>query len=254
MDCVSDDGDVFIGYTATLRWKALSINYMSILERRIGDRPRSRTSLQKFTAPRVSGSLIEWSSKSLGVHGIWKIDSTPIERTIFESDIGDIQWRCIAPIAKAEIQIGEQRLIKGLGYAEHISITIPPSQLPIDQLRWGRYLSEGDHLTWIDWRGPHLLTHVFHNGAEIPGAHVSDDEVNFASQRLMISGSDRQTLREGALVNTALAMIPGIRNLFPRRILDCNESKWLSHGTMEERGIMLNRGWVIHEVVSWGQS
>lgn len=253
MDCVSDAGDVFIGYAATLRWKALSINYSSVLEHRFGEPLEARTSLLKFSPLEISGSSLAWSSDSLGVTASWKAIASPIEQTIFESDMGSIIWRCIAPIADAEVRTQNQPCLKGLGYAEHITLTIPPWQLPIDELRWGRFLSDSDHLIWIGWRGTHPLTLVYHNGIAIDGSQVTDNEISFADGRLTISRNDRRVLREGALISTALAMIPGIKKLIPRRILDGHESKWCSKGVMKKPDAMDLNGWVIHEVVRWGR-
>jgi hypothetical protein len=34
LDCVSDDGDVFIAYAAEVRWHALALSYTAVLVRR----------------------------------------------------------------------------------------------------------------------------------------------------------------------------------------------------------------------------
>ena len=253
MDCVSDSGDVFIGYAATVRWKTFSINYSSILEQQYGEPTQIHTSLKKSSAPEISGSSLEWASDTLGVEGSWQAIAPPIEHAIFESEMGDIKWRCIAPIARAEVHTESQPRLEGLGYAEHISVSVPPWRLPLDELRWGRFLSDCHHLTWIDWRGPHPLTLVFHNRAAIEGAKVADDEVIVADGELTISVSGRRVLREGVLVSTALAAIPGIQKVIPSRILNAHESKWCSRGVFRKPGESDVAGWVIHEVVRWGQ-
>src|SRR5687767_9538504 len=115
MDCVTDAGDVFIGYAATVGSRALSINYSSILEQQNAEAPTAHTSL-RFAAPEVSGSTITWSSPSLKVIASWTALSPPMERTIFESESGEIEWRCIAPIADAEVYLQDQPCRKGLGY------------------------------------------------------------------------------------------------------------------------------------------
>jgi len=253
LDCVSEAGDVFICYAATVRWNALSVNYSSLLEKRSAGPPTMRTSLRGFSTPEIYGSVIKWSSPSLSLAASWRARSPPIERTIFQSELGEIRWSCLAPIADAEINLKDRPCQLGLGYAEHMSMSIPPWQLPIDELRWGRYLSDDDHLTWIDWHGPHPLTLVFHNGNTIDGARVTDGEIICAGSRLTISRTGRSVLREGKLTNTALAMIPGIRNLIPSRILDAYETKWCSKGSMKNPGGSDSAGWVIHEVVRWGR-
>jgi hypothetical protein len=249
MDCVSDAGDVFIGYAATLRWKAFSIGYTSILEQRHGQPTEARTSLLGFSPPEISGSTLKWSSDPLDIKASWHGLSSPITRTIFESKAGDIKWRCIAPIAGAEVQIRDRPLLNGLGYAEQISLSIPPWQLPIDELRWGRFLSDRDSLIWIDWRGPQPFTLVFHNGLPVEKGQVADDEVKTDNCRLVIDEKGRRVLREGPLISTALSMIPGISRAIPRRILNAYEAKWCSRGVMTNTDNTDSVGWVIHEVV-----
>jgi len=253
MDCVSNAGDVFIGYAATLRWKALSINYASVLEQPAGTETSLRTSLLGYSPPEHNGSSLTWIAASLGVNAAWESLSEPIERTIFESDGGDIVWRCIAPIAAAQVQTQGQPNLKGLGYVEHISLTIPPWQLPMDELRWGRLLSERSQLTWIEWRGVQPLTLVFHNGVLVENIFVTDDELVLPDGNLKISRVGRRVLRQGTLVNTALSVIPGIQHVIPHRILDARETKWCSRGKLTIAGEAVAEGWVIHEIVRWGK-
>ena len=253
MDCVSDAGDVFIGYVATVRWKAFSLNYSSILLQTRGEISTTHTSLRAVKVPEFSLPTIEWSSEPLRTNASWTADCMPIERTIFDSDAGDVKWLCIAPIAEAEVNVAGKPFCTGLGYVEHLSMSIAPWQLPIDELRWGRYLSKHEHLTWIEWRGPNPLTFVFHNGKAVVGAEVCDDAIMFGDRRLTIVETDRRVLREGQLSRTTLAMIPGVRKLIPHRILDAHEIKWCSKGTMNHAGVMESKGWAIHEVVTWAR-
>ena len=251
MDCVSNGGDVFIGYAAVLRWKALSINYSSILQYQNGKQAEARTSLLKFSTPQITDSSLDWFSDSLGIKGTWKAISPPIEKTLFESDTGDIKWRCLQPLAETNIHLGKQRRLTGFGYAEHISISIPPWQLPIDELRWGRFLSGRDSLIWIDWRGSHRLQMVLYNGVEAETARVTDNEVVLDGGHQVLSLEEKQVLREGALINTALSMIPGIGKIIPLRGLNTYECKWRSRGFLKEDALPVSEGWVIHEVVRW---
>lgn len=251
MDCVSDGGDVFIGYAASLRWKGLSINYSSILQQQNDKKTEVSTSLLKFSTPQTTGSSLHWSSDSLRVDGTWRAISSPIKRTIFESNTGNIEWQCLQPLAKAEVCIGKQHYLKGLGYAEHVLMSIPPWQLPIDELRWGRFLSDRGNLIWIDWRGAHPISLVFHNGVQTEGAIVTDSEVVFDDGRLALPLEEKQVLREGPLINTAFSMIPGIRRIFPLRSLNTYECKWRSRGFLKEQQMLVSAGWVIHEIVRW---
>ena len=61
-------------------------------------------------------------------------------------------------------------VLRGLGYAEHLSMTIPPWRLPIDTLRWGRFLSPERSVVWIDWQKEgDGRTWIFVDGTEVRG-------------------------------------------------------------------------------------
>lgn len=249
MDCVSNDGDVFIGYAASLRWRGLAIHYSSTLKWQRGEDITSRTSLQKTSDPVLNGASLHWSAPRLSITGTWKTGAPPIERTIFQSNDGNIEWRCLQPHGTAEIYSGDETPIRGLGYAEHISITIPPWRLPIDELRWGRFLSKDDGLIWIDWRGPHPLSLIFHNGIQADGAIITEKDITLDGKEITLAFDTSHVLREGRLIETALSMIPGINRILPASILRTHECKWRSHGILKRKEEIIGEGWAIHEVV-----
>ncbi len=250
MDCVSDEGDVFIAYAASLRWKALKINYSSTLRRQHDAQTEANTSLKRYCAPEVSGDSIHWSSKALGVEGKWTALAQPIERTIFESDAGRVEWRCLHPRATAEVSTRNRHQLKGLGYVECLTMSIPPWRLPIDELRWGRFLSNNDALVWIDWRGASNVRLVFLNGVQIESAEVTEREVVLKQEKVILALDEDQLLREGPLIKTALSMIPGIQKLIPLRSLNAYERKWRSRGILSCHE-NVSAGWTIHEIVRW---
>ena len=250
MDCVSEEGDVFIAYAASLRWKGLKINYSSTLRRQHDAQTEASTSLKRFSAPEVSGDSIHWSSQALGVEAKWTALAQPIERTIFESDAGLVEWRCLHPKATAEVSTRDRRQLKGLGYVEHLTMSIPVWRLPIDELRWGRFLSDEDALVWIDWRGASNVKLAFLNGIQIENAEVTEHEVVLEQEKVILALDEQQVLREGPLIKTALSMIPGIQNLIPLRSLSAHECKWRSRGILSHHE-SLSVGWTIHEIVRW---
>jgi hypothetical protein len=249
LDCVSDDGSAFIGYAASLRWKGLSLNYSSILQHRCDKEVEINTTLQEFSAPQVADSSIRWSSSHLKVVGTWKAIAQPIKRTLLESAIGNIEWNCVQPHARAEIRIGKERRIEGLGYVEHLTMSIPPWHLPFDELRWGRFLSDNEALVWINWRGSNFLNLIFHNGIHIENALLTDHELE--AEEISLALSENRVLREGPLIKTALSMIPGINRLLPFQMLRTHECKWLSRGVLKKP--RAETGWAIHEVVRWAK-
>jgi len=201
-----------------------------------------------FSAPQVTDSSIQWASSHLGVLGTWKGIAQPIKRTLLESPGGNIEWNCLLPRARAEVLIGGRQM-GGLGYVEHLTMSIPPWQLPFDELRWGRFLSDEDALVWIYWSGSHYLNVGFHNGVPVENPVLTDH--GFEGEGVGLTLGENSVLREGALIDSALSMIRGIHRLFPFRILTTHECKWISRGILKKPSAADSNGWAIHEVVRW---
>jgi len=225
LDCVTEDGRVFVAYTARLRWHALRLDYTAVLG--------GASSLKPCPAPERAGDRVEWRAPEVGVEGAWLALEAPVSETLYDAD-GSVEWNCIQPRGSAQVRSGSERL-GGLGYVEKLEMTVPPWRLPIDELHWGRLLTEAGSLVWIDWRGPHPKHLVLGNGGP------AEPEL-FARLEL----DHGLVLRDGALAKTALAIIPKAERLFPWRILRVRETKWRSRGMLD--GVS---GWAIHEVVRW---
>src|SRR5687768_5478861 len=115
-------------------------------------------------------------------------------------------------------------------------MALPPWRLPIDELRWGRVLSGEPSLVGVGLPGSAPLTLVFRDGVQLDDAVVSDFSVAWDGGTTALGFEESQVLREGPLLETALAEIPGIRSLFPVRILQTFECKWRSRGVLTEGG------------------
>ncbi|HEX7285981.1 MAG TPA: hypothetical protein VF532_07345 [Candidatus Angelobacter sp.] len=244
LDRVTDAGDVSIVYTGAAHWGVVQLHYSSLLES-TGSVVTSQHSLREQDEPVQEGDCIRWQSKALGVEGEWQSNPAPLHETIYSSAEGSIEWHCLMPQAKTRF-----RDRHGLGYAEHIAMTIAPWKLPIETLLWGRFTSAQDSVVWIDWQGEAARRMVFMNGKAVSGAEMDDDHIEFpGGSRLTMDRS--LVLREGALGSTALSVIPGIRKIFPARLLQVNECKWRSRARLQLPGKPAVEGWAIHERVSW---
>jgi hypothetical protein len=245
MDCVTDAGDVVIVYCADLRWHGVHALLCSVLEGneiQVG----TRTSISSF---RVSsdGGRISAELPKLGVSGTWEADATAVERTVYEHGTGRVHWSCLQPRSLAHVRVGDREL-NGLGYAECLTMTIPPWQLPMRELRWGRFVSPQDSLAWVDWQGPYSTSFANHNGKELTPHTVSESEVAVDGATLRMEAG--LPLRSGRLGSTILPGAPAIAKLLPLSIFKVEEHKWRCLGklAMRER---TSSGWVIHEVVHW---
>jgi hypothetical protein len=249
LDCVSDEGDAFIAYSAELRWGAIAVSYTGTLVQRAGRPTEIRATLRSAPAPGTDAGVTVWSAPALGVSGRWTaVETRAAADAILEGPEGSVTWRCLVPRARAEIVFARAPAIAGLGYVEHLSVTMAPWQLPIDELRWGRLLSADASLVWIDWRGPYRKKLALLGGELVEPVHVGDLEVEAGPARLTLS--EPRILRRGELGKTALAVLPAARSILPVRILATDERKWVSRGTLD-RGGKTSQGWAIHEVVRW---
>lgn len=203
-------------YRAELRWGGVRVHYTSLL-------PGGATSLRSTPEPEASGNTVTWHVPRFGLEARWESLDPP-----FRTELGrHVDWHCLAPRARADVRIGT-RSISGLGYVEHLTLTVPPWRLPIQELRWGRLLDGSSSVVWIDWCGPEPHKVTLRNGA--PGD---------AEMPVLTPG---RVLRDGALGSTILQRIPALARTLPGRVLAIHETKWLTRS---------GDGWAIHEVVRW---
>lgn len=246
-DCISDRGDVFIAYVAELQWRKASISYSNCLELRDGQEPRRSYSLMKGERPVVETGRFAWNSPRLGVSGEWNSRVASFRERVFSSEEGSVEWNCLQPIAQARISVQRGPPVEGYGYAENLRLTIAPWRMPIDELRWGRFLSDGEAIVWIDWKGSFCTTIVYRNGARVQADRIADDVIVLGQDRLEFDRGS--VLRQGPLGSTALSALGGI--LLPKRMLRVDECKWRSRVVFHRQGQTEVRGWAIHEVVRW---
>ncbi len=152
-DCIGENGDAIIVYCGIARWRAITLRYASRLEANAGKRPQARYSLRKCVMPAEEGTTVRWRCKSLEIEGTWERLDPAFDAQIYESPEGSIEWHCLHPRARVRLNLGNGVVVRGLGYVERMEMSVAPWSLPLEELRWGRFLSETDSLVWIDWRG-----------------------------------------------------------------------------------------------------
>jgi len=251
LDCISDKGRTFIGYSAEVAWNALAFSYASYLSSGVIAKKQSKTSLIREKSPKItSEKIITWKSDRLRCSGSWHphLSNKLSPLRLYEDETGFLSWHCLQPVSKAHIRLQDQEF-DGQGYVEFLEMTILPWKLPIRELHWGRFISQNSYLVWIKWLGSHPLSLVVLNGKRIEAAQVSEREIAWDGGLLEIH--DQVVLREGPLVRTALAKIPRVGSLFPKSVLDTHECKWRSRGKLVHHG-KTDIGWTIHEFVQFG--
>lgn len=249
LDCVGENGDTVIVYVADLRWNALTFHYRSVLAL-FGGRIESASSLRGSATPQIQDRKITVGLPHMGVEGTWQTLREPIYRTIFESEHGSVEWSCLQPMSQVDLLFrGTTRLV-GRGYAECLTLSVLPWKLPLNELHWGRFLSDQDALVWIDWRGPHQQRMVFHNDEEAQVKSIAESEIVFADSDARLELDRGLVLRQGRLGDTVFAGVSRLAELLPRKMLSVDECKWRSRGFMHSSG-RVSSGYAIHEVVKW---
>lgn len=247
LDCVSAEGQVFIGYWGELRWGGLMFHVAQSLRRDAKGEVRFVTRSGRVPAPELNGDVLNWSAASLGVEGCWRDPQPSVRRRLFDSPQGFIDWNCEMPAACAEIRFRDEKgSLTGRGYAECLQMTIKPWQLLLEELHWGRFHSDQDTVVWVQWRGPHPLSLIIHNDKTCTEeTAISQDRVAL-THGAVLDLAEHSVLRTGPLASTALSRLAALQRRLPSKILALDETKWLSRGTL--RG---SDGWAIHEVVRW---
>jgi hypothetical protein len=245
MDCVTDEGDAAIVYCAKIDWRGVHLHLCSVLSG-TGGNFRTRTSISPYRVDAVDGHIAADLGK-LGVIGTWESDSLPFERVVYEQEEGNVRWNCLQPRSIARVHLGD-RTLRGLGYAESLTLSIMPWKLPLKHLRWGRFVSPQDSLAWVDWQGSYSTRFAIHCGRECALLSVSDAEVTVPDATLRIEPGI--PLRSGSLGETILPDVAPLGKLFPHSLFNVVERKWLSRGVLSTKD-RSSAGWVIHEVVQW---
>lgn len=243
-DCVTSSGDISLAYSAQANWAGVHLHYSSLLET-TGERVHARHSLRAQDSPKVASDAIFWHSSTLGATGAWEADALALRHTLLRTEEGSVEWNCLAP--RAHAKMGNRA---GLGYVEHLEMTIAPWKLPIEELLWGRFHGGQDWIVWIDWRGSLPQRVVYRNGESVVARSVGDAKIEFQDGSVLTM--DRSAvIRNGPLGHTVLSAIPGIRKTLPARVLQVQECKWRSRARLERVGEPIVEGWAVHERVSW---
>lgn len=249
LDCVAENGDAVILYVADLRWNALKFHYASLLQV-LGGAVSAASSLRGSAMPAVQDGTIAVNLPQLGIEGTWQELRSPTKRTIFESEHGSVEWRCLQPMSRVNLLFRGTNRLTGRGYAECLMLSVLPWKLPMHELHWGRFLSDADAVVWIDWRGPHQYRIAVHNGEERQVSSLTQSEIVFADSDARLALDNGLVLRQGRLGDTVFPGISHLARLLPHSMLSVSECKWLSRGFMHSTKAE-SSGYAIHEVVKW---
>jgi hypothetical protein len=251
MDVVSEDGEAVSVQAAELHFAALHLHYASVIHSR-GLRVHATSSLRK-AMPTHDDGMVTWSSRALDTRATWQAEG-PIEpafkETILKEEGGSVEWRCVMPLARAEVTLDGGRVVRGLGYVEELRLDLAPWTLPIEELRWGHFAGEGASIVWLDWRGPHQKRVILKNGVRAEGL-VTDGGVELTEDETRVQLDEGRVLREGTLGGNALAALAELAPALPAKILATTERLMCAPAVLEQPFMTPVKGWAIYASVRW---
>ena len=255
LDAVGDQGEAMIFYVATLTWHGWTVPYTSWLryDPKAGLRQKSR--FRNIRMPEKSEAGLVWEDPQFGIKGCWEALAQPLQARIFESDEGYLDWHCHQPASKVRIESKEGGVWEGRGYVEQLRMTLPPWQVPMQELRWGRFGSEADGVVWIEIREAVKRQWLWLNGVPVPSGSIEDDRIAAPEAGWLLT-LDRNTVLESekkifSVVGGLLRYLPGLNKVMPLSFLMADNCKWLSKGQLQQAGKAAAAGVAIHERVDF---
>lgn len=244
---------MIIAYWARLAMGDLHLTWHALSEYDPGAKPRRAWSLVPVAPPQRPGATLTWATDALALSITMQPCESPQEVTLLDAPAGIVRWRGETAAARMQVARAGQAPFDGVGYAECLTLTVPPWQLPIDTLDWGRWISH-DRMhssIWFRWRGAHPLVLVVEDGHAAADAVIDGTTVSTATATLDIQPS---RLLERRHLGEIVSPIPLLTRVLPQSLLALEESKWLGHGTRRDRTGATHDGWAVFETVHFRHS
>jgi hypothetical protein len=199
-DCIDDRGNCFIIYRAELHLFRLIINYSGLIFSDCKGITAGKSSLRKSGKPELADLLV-FDNKILSIEGQWKRVDNPLPVFCYTANNNqELVWNCHHPRALTEISYNGNKF-RGYGYAETLTLTIKPRNLPIDELRWGRFLSDRYTILWIYWKGTYPVNKLYCNGTEYNDSTFEEEGIIFGNGTYMLLFNEISLIRKGKLSN-----------------------------------------------------
>ena len=253
LDAVDPDGRALIGYSGEIGWNKWRIPYSSLLTA-LPEQPIAFNSRWRHNHwPEDNDASLHWTDPGLHISAQWTRQTPAIRELLFENASGKVEWDCRFPCAETAIQLGDAQVLRGFGYAERLCLTLPPWQLPLHTLRWGRFCAAEHSLVWIEWQHettPRRWLYLDGRRLDDTGAIIGENAVQAPAAGLHLELQPFRTLESEKKLQKISAellhWIPGFDRLAPLHFLMADEHKWLSRGVLRLPGQPECAGWVIH--------
>ena len=254
LDGVTEEGNSFIVYASELKWHKWRITYSSILtlDQLVGISHKFKIGNCHF--PEKSKALIKWQDDYFKFDGVWNGNNQSIQERLFENSEGSLDWKCYQPSSKVSFRF-KNKNHKALGYAEKLVLTAVPWDIPMDELRWGRFVSSEYNIVWIEYKRDQIKQWAWVNGEKVENWDITDDYVANDKMQLKLIFGEKVVLEKEKkifnVVKTLVKFLPGFKRSVPLKFLNSDEKKWLNKSSLMIDNQRVSTGWSIHELVDF---
>jgi hypothetical protein len=249
LDCIDDQGNCFIIYRAELHYLFINIHYSELVFCDSDDATTCKSSLKKTVKPEP-GEILKYLNPSLEIKGSWKRINNLLPSYSFRDAEGkELIWNCHHPKTNTEIFYKGTRFT-GYGYAETLLLSIKPCNLPLDEIRWGRFHSDEYSVIWLRWKGTFPLNKLYCNGVEYNDAEYGEKSLNFDGGAYQLVFRETANIRNGKL-KSLFSTFPWMKIFFNKSVLNTTEIKYKSESLLMHDKKVTATGWSIYEIVTW---
>jgi hypothetical protein len=104
---------------------------------------------------------------------------------------------------------------------------------------------------WIDWTGEDEQRWVWLDGLEQPGAGLTDSGLSGLAGGGALEVSDSRDVLDRGVIGSLSRVLPMLGRPLVGPLADMHEHKILSRSAIVRAGQSVDRGWSLHEVVTW---
>jgi len=248
LDCIDEKGNCFIVYRASLEFFVIKLNYSALIFSDFQNISIEKSTLKKTPKPLIS-DLLHFKNTFLQLEGSWERKDDAISLLLYKDAQGrNLYWNCHHPKSLTHI-VYKNNIFRGWGYAETLSLPFKPWHLPLEELRWGRFLSEKVTIIWIQWKGKYPLNKIICNGIIYEDAIFDENSVIFDNGRSILLFQEKVIIRKGKLSNV-LSKMPWLKLIFNNKMLNTLEMKYKAKSSFSKDLNPLDKGWSLFEIVT----
>ncbi|SSY79549.1 hypothetical protein [Alysiella crassa] len=251
-DNIDTHGNLVIAYAAELSVLGITIPFSSVITLKEDGELQEKPLLKRAELHSQMGGR-GFKQAELNAQGEWRSLANPLpEVELFQVEgkkdkVKSVKWHVHTPLAKCEFTKSDLS-IKGLGYAETLTMDIEPWHLPLKELYWGRFLSPTHSVVWLEWRGENPIRLLYHDGMLQDDFKFKNNVITYEFGEIVLR--DTRVIKDEPLVNLA-AHFPMVKKLFKKEFFETREKKFVSRGTLTLHDGTPCEGFALYERVLW---